>query len=140
MTVTAILANIANAANPAAFHGTPETGWPRELKSTPRVRARQLPSRCRLFTYFFFLTAVYRARVDGSPITSFTLVTVDVSAFPLPAARRRLQRFRYQYGAINDRVDGIRERSHASRSDAFIQRGRDCRIIRGLPCVTTALT
>lgn len=87
MTVTAILANIANAANPAAFHGTPETGWPRELKSTPRLRARQLPGRCRLFTYFFFLTAIYRARVDGSPITSFTLVTVDVSAFPLRRQR-----------------------------------------------------
>jgi len=70
-----------------AFHGTRKTGWPRELKSTPRVRARQFPSQRRLFTYFFFLTAVYRAHVDGSPITSFTLVTIDVSAFPLRRQR-----------------------------------------------------
>lgn len=53
-----VLANITNIANPArcmqSFRGTRKTGWPRELKSTPRVGARQFPSQRRLFTYFFF--------------------------------------------------------------------------------------
>lgn len=37
-------------------------------------------------------------------------------------------------------VDSVCARAGAHRSNAFIKRGRDCRIIRGLPCVTTVLT
>lgn len=50
------------------------------------MRVSSQPASFIYVIFFFFLTAVYRARVDGSPITSFTLVTVDVSAFPLQRA------------------------------------------------------
>lgn len=60
------------------------------------------------FIYLFFspLTArLSNSRVDGSSITSFTIAR-DRRRFSIPfalAARRRLQRFRYQYRDINDR-------------------------------------
>lgn len=60
----------------------------------------------RLFIYFFFPDGtVYRVRVDDSPITSFTIAR-DCRRFSIPfapAARRRLQRFCYRYGDVNDR-------------------------------------
>lgn len=61
--------------------------------------------RCFYLFIFFSLTAVYRTRVDGSPITSFTIAR-DRRHFCIPfalPARQRLQRFCYQYGDINDR-------------------------------------
>lgn len=62
----------------------------------------------RMFIYLFIfspsLPAVYRAPVDGSPITSLTIAR-DGRRFNIPfapAARHGLQRFCYPYGDVND--------------------------------------
>lgn len=70
--------------------------------------------RCAVHLFIFFpLTTVYRTRVDGSPITSFTIAR-DRRRFSIPFAptvRRHLQRFCYQYGDTLTTVDRARARA-----------------------------
>lgn len=90
MTTAAILANITNTGPipPTARCVTrhAKNGMATGIKIDAARPCASAPLLSFIYV-FFFLTAVYRARVDGSPITSFTLVTVDVSAFPLRRQR-----------------------------------------------------